>query len=147
MADLDDVRSLLAREHGLCVVTTSRADGTMQSTIVNAGAMAHPVTGEPTVALVARASARKLAHLRARPQVTIAIRTGWEWVSVEGTAEIIGPDDPSPQFDDDGIRVLLREVFQAAGGTHDDWDEYDRVMRDERRTAVFVRPTRIYSNG
>ena len=119
----------------------------MQSTIVNAGAMAHPVTGEPTVALVARASARKLAHLRARPQMTIAIRAGWEWVTVEGTAEIIGPDDPSPQFDDDGIRVLLREVFQAAGGTHDDWDEYDRVMRDERRTAVFVRPTRIYSNS
>jgi PPOX class probable F420-dependent enzyme len=147
MADLDDVRSLLAREHGLCVVTTSRADGSMQSTVVNAGVMAHPVTGEPTVALVARSSARKVAHLRARPQMTIAVRTGWEWVTVEGPAEVIGPDDPSPHFDDDGLRVLLRDVFQGAGGTHDDWDEYDRVMRDERRAAVFVHPTRIYSNG
>jgi PPOX class probable F420-dependent enzyme len=147
MADLDDVRSLLAREQGLCVVTTSRADGTMQSTVVNAGVMAHPVDGEPTVALVARASARKVAHLRTRPQITVAVRSGWEWVSVEGTAEIIGLDDPSPHFDADGIRMLLRQVFQAAGGTHDDWDEYDRVMHDERRTAVFVRPTRIYSNG
>jgi PPOX class probable F420-dependent enzyme len=147
MADLDDVRSLLTREHGLCVVTTSRADGSMQSTVVNAGVMAHPLTGEPTVALVARSSARKVAHLRARPQTTVTVRAGWEWVSVEGIAEIIGPDDPSPLFDAEGVRVLLREVFQAAGGTHDDWDEYDRVMRDERRAAVFVRPTRIYSNG
>jgi hypothetical protein len=42
--------------------------------------------------------------------------------------------------------MLLREVFQAAGGTHDDWDIYDQVMRDERRTAVLVRPTHTYSN-
>ncbi len=129
------------------MVSTSRADGSIQSSVVNAGVMAHPVTGEPTVALVARSSARKLVLLRARPQITIAVRVGWEWATVEGTAEIIGPDDPSPHFDDEGVRFLLREVFQAAGGTHDDWDEYDRVMRDDRRAAVFVRPTRIYSNG
>jgi hypothetical protein len=42
--------------------------------------------------------------------------------------------------------VLLREVFTAAGGTHDDWDTYDAVMRDERRAAVLIDPTRIYSN-
>ena len=45
------------------------------------------------------------------------------------------------------MRTLLRDVFVAAGGTHDDWDEYDRVMRDQRRTAVFVAPTRVYSTG
>ena len=70
----------------------------------------------------------------------------WKWASVEGTATLIGPDDPSPQFDADGIRRLLRDVFSAAGGTHDDWDEYDRVMAAERRTAVFIAPTRVYSN-
>ena len=40
----------------------------------------------------------------------------------------------------------LREIFTAAGGTHDDWDTYDRVMREERRTAVVVTPSRVYSN-
>lgn len=30
----------------------------------------------------------------------------------------------------------------AAGGTHEDFDEYDRVMAAERRAAVLVRPTR-----
>ena len=44
------------------------------------------------------------------------------------------------------LRLLLREVFTAAGGTHDDWDAYDRAMAEERRTAVFVRVSRIYSN-
>jgi hypothetical protein len=41
---------------------------------------------------------------------------------------------------------VVRDVFTAAGGTHDDWDTYDRVMRDERRTAVLVTPGRVYSN-
>jgi hypothetical protein len=45
------------------------------------------------------------------------------------------------------LRLLLREVFTAAGGTHDDWDEYDRVMAAQGRTLVFVTPTRVYSNG
>jgi hypothetical protein len=38
-------------------------------------------------------------------------------------------------------------VFKAAGGTHDDWDEYDRVMASERRAAVFIAAQRVYSNG
>jgi hypothetical protein len=45
------------------------------------------------------------------------------------------------------IRLLLREIFTAAGGTHDDWDTYDRVMAEERRTAVLVTPGRVYSRG
>ncbi len=41
---------------------------------------------------------------------------------------------------------LLRDVFVAATGTHDDWAEYDRVMAEERRVAVFVRADRIIGN-
>jgi hypothetical protein len=37
-------------------------------------------------------------------------------------------------------------VFTAAGGTHDDWESYDRSMAEQRRTAVLFTPTRIYSN-
>jgi hypothetical protein len=37
-------------------------------------------------------------------------------------------------------------VFVAAGGTHDDWATYDRVMAEERRAAVLVSPVRVYSN-
>ena len=44
------------------------------------------------------------------------------------------------------MRLLLREVFIACGGSHDNWDEYDRVMTEQRRTAVLITPTRVYSN-
>ena len=90
----------------------------------------------------------KLANLRARPQLAVTFRNGWQWATVEGTAELAGPDDPQPWLTDaDQLRLLLREVFTAAGGTHDDWDEYDRMMAEQRRTVVLVAPTRVYSNG
>jgi PPOX class probable F420-dependent enzyme len=146
VASLDRVRELVVREHGLAVVTTQRADGSMPASVVNAGVLDHPVTGEPVVAFVARGGTRKLANLRARPRATVVFRVGWEWVAVEGTAELVGPDDPFAGFDSGAVPKLLRDVFVAAGGTHDDWNEYDRVMTAERRTAVLVRPDRVYSN-
>lgn len=61
---------------------------------------------------------------------------------------MVGPDDAQPWLTDaDRLRMLLREVFTAAGGSHDDWDEYDRVMARERRAVVLIAPTRVYSNG
>ena len=67
---------------------------------------------------------------------------------MEGTAELAGPDDAQPWLAGaEQLRLLLREVFTAAGGTHDDWDEYDRVMAEQRRTVVLVAPSRVYSNG
>jgi hypothetical protein len=67
---------------------------------------------------------------------------------VEGRAELAGPDDAATWLDGpDQLRLLLRDVFTAAGGTHDNWDEYDRVMAHERRAVVLIAPTRVYSNG
>jgi PPOX class probable F420-dependent enzyme len=146
MTDLADFRLLLSQEHGLCVITTIRPNITMQASVVTAGVMAHPVSGIETVGFVAAGLSRKLENLRERPQVTVVARAGWQWAAVEGTADLIGPDDPTG-FDGQGVRQLLRDVFIQAGGTHDDWAEYDRVMAEQRRTAVFIVPTRIYSNG
>jgi hypothetical protein len=75
----------------------ARADATIQSSLVNAGALDHPITGEPVLAFVTYGAAK------------------------------------------------LRDIFTAAGGAHDDWDAYDRTMLEQRRTAVFVVPSRIYS--
>jgi PPOX class probable F420-dependent enzyme len=146
MADLSDFTGLISRDHGLCVFSTLRRDGSIQSTVVNAGVLAHPVTGTPVVGLVAVGGSLKLRNLRADPRATIAARAGWQWASVEGRAELIGPDDPHPDIDGDRLRTLLRDVFTAAGGDHDDWDTYDRVMAEERRTAVLVAPQRVYTN-
>jgi len=147
MTSLADFRRVAAADRYLCIVATTRADDTVQASLVNAGIIGQPNGAGEVVAFVARGGSRKLAHLRARPAVTVVARAGWEWVAVEGTAELIGPDDPGPGLDAEGLRLLLREVFSAAGGTHDDWPDYDATMQRERRAAVLVRPDRVYSNG
>lgn len=146
MADLADFAALVRGDHGLCVVSALRADGTIGSSVVNAGVLAHPVTGQQLVAFTTRGWARKLARLRARPRATIVVRAGWRWAAAEGPVQIAGPDDPLPGFEPERLPGLLRDVFTAAGGTHDDWPTYDRVMADERRAAVMIIPERAYSN-
>lgn len=146
MTDLSSFAALIPLDHGLCDISTRRADGSIHATVVSAGVMPHPLTGVPCVALVAAGGTRKLAHLRADPRCTVLARAGWRWATVEGTASIIGPDDPHPEVDADALRRLLRDVFRAAGGSHDDWDTYDRVMAEERRAAVLVTPSRTYTN-
>lgn len=144
MTTLEQVDSLAREEHGLAVISTLRADGSIQSSVVNAAVMPHPLTPERTVVGFVTYGRVKLANLRARPQLTATFRSAWRWAAVEGAAEIIGPDDPRPDVDAERLRVLLREVFQAAGGSHEDWTEYDRVMREQRRAAVFLTPARSY---
>ena len=146
VANIEDFRKLVAGDHGLVVVSVTRGDGTISSSVVNAGVLPHPVTGESVVGMVVRGGTRKLANWRARPYANVVIRSGWQWAAAEGRVDLIGPDDPVPDFDADRLRLLLREIFTAAGGTHDDFDTYDRVMREERRTAVFVHPDRVYAN-
>jgi PPOX class probable F420-dependent enzyme len=146
MTDLASFAELVPLDHGLSVVVTLRADHTPHTTVVNAGVLPHPLTGTGTVGFVGVGGSRKLAHLRADPTIVVVVRAGWRWTAVEGSAQLIGPDDPHPDVDGDKLRLMLRDIFTAAGGTHDDWDTYDRVMREERRTAVLVSPTRVYSN-
>jgi PPOX class probable F420-dependent enzyme len=142
---LDEIVELAQREQFLAVVATLRADSTIQSSLVNAGVVKHPITGQPSVAFVTYGAA-KLRNLRARPQVTITFHSGWSWGTVEGRAQLIGPDDPHPDIDADRMRLLLREVFVGAGGRHNDWGTYDRTMVEQGRVAVFVEPSRVYSN-
>jgi PPOX class probable F420-dependent enzyme len=145
--DLELVRRLAAADHGLAVVATTRADGSVQASVVNAGVLDDPVTNRPVIGLVAGGSTLKLRLLRRTGRATVVFRAGWEWVAVEGSVRLIGPDDLPDGFSVEGVPQLLRDVFTAAGGTHEDWDEYDRVMAAERRTAVLVEPTRVTSNG
>jgi PPOX class probable F420-dependent enzyme len=144
--DLEPVRRMVAKENGLAGVTVVRADGTPHSSLVNAGVLDHPSTGRPVVGYVTYGPV-KLRNLRERPATSLLWRSGWQWVGVEGSSELIGPDDPADGIDAEALRLLLRAVFTGAGGTHDDWDTFDRVMREERRTAVLLAPTRVYGNG
>jgi PPOX class probable F420-dependent enzyme len=146
VTELSTFAELVSLDHGLCVLSTLHGDGSIQASVVNAGVLHHPLNGESVVGLVAAGGSRKLHNLRADHRTTIVARAGWRWAAVEADAEIIGPDDPNPDLDGDALRLLLRNIFQAAGGTHDDWATYDRVMAAERRAAVLLAPRRSYTN-
>lgn len=145
MTTLSEAAEIGSRGGYLAVISTVRADATIQTSLVSTGVLADPLSGSVVVAFVTNGKA-KLANLRVRPQITVTFRAGYQWAAVEGRAAIIGPDDPVPGVDDEQLRLLRRDVFTAAGGTHENWDEYDRVMAAERRAVVFVTPTRVYGN-
>lgn len=137
---MEAVRHYASSEIGLCVVAFVRDDGTAHASVVNAGPLAHPVSGEEVVGFVVRSDAVKVGLARRRGRGSLTFRREWRWVGIEGPCDIIGPDEPVAGVD---LPALLRAVFQGAGGSHDDWDEFDRVMADERRAAILVHPERI----
>lgn len=142
---LERLVELGAPERYLGVLVTQYPDGRPQVAVVNFGLVDHPTTGETCVALVARRGA-KLANLRRTPTATLVVRAGWEWIAVTGPVTLAGPDDPHTDVDSHALRLLLREIFHAAGGQHDDLDRYDEVMAAERRTAVLITPQRFLTN-
>ena len=117
------------------MVATTRADGSVHASVVNAGVLDDPLR----VGFVVRGNARKLVLFRRSGRACVVFRSGWEWAAVEGPVQIIGPDGPE-------VAQLIRDVFVAAGGSHDNWMEFDRVMADEHRTVVLVEPARVTSN-
>ena len=145
VVDLERARELGARESGLAVAVTLRADGSPRASVVNAGVLDHPATGEPTIGFVSRGQARKLVDIRERRHVTVVFRSGWEWVAVEGDAELAGPHDPAEWLEDGELPRLLRTVYAAAvGGSPGDWAELDESMALEGHTAVIVAVARVY---
>lgn len=143
--ELDYVRELIERESGLAVAVVYRRDGSAMTSVVNAGVLDHPTTDEPVVGFVVRGHAKKLQHLRRDPRATIVIRVGWEWVAVDGTVELAGPNDPLVGLASESIPRLLRSIYAAAvGGTGDDWAALDGEMAAEGHTAALLRPSRIY---
>jgi hypothetical protein len=143
--DIESFRNLVGGDHGLAVISVATPDGGVHASVANAGVLDPAGRGGPVVGVVVAGSSKKLRLLRDHPRAAATLRAGWQWSSVEGPVELIGPNDPHPDYDADQIRLLLRDIFTAAGGTHEDWDTYDRVMAEEGRTAVLITPKRIYS--
>ena len=146
MSNIEDVRKFLSSETGLATVSTVQKDGRVLSSVVNCGVINHPTTGASCVAFVSAAHAARLNHIRRGSEMTVAIRRDWSWRSVTGPTDLLGPENLSEEFNSEDLRLLLRKVFESAGGTHEDWEEYDRVMSEEKRVVVLVAPDRILGN-
>ena len=148
VATVDDIQKLVALDHGLASLSTLRRDGSVQSTVVNAGVIDHPVTGEPVAAFVGRPATRKIAHLRANPTATLLWRAGLGLGRRRGHGGARRPRRPARRASTPTTSpaCCARSTPRPAAGEHDDWAEYDRVMAAERRMAVLLTPSRIYVN-
>src|SRR6201993_1192915 len=92
MTTLSDAVALAAPDNGLAVISTVRADATVQASLVNVGLLPHPATGEPALGFTTYGKV-KLANLRARPQLAVTFRSGWQWGTVAGRAGLAGPGE------------------------------------------------------
>jgi PPOX class probable F420-dependent enzyme len=144
--DPDAVQKVVDATH-LAVLATTRADGRVHASLVSAGLIDDPVSGDRSIGAVVAGGARKLEHLRRSGRAAAVFTQGYRWVSVEGPVRIVGPDDTVDGFPAAELPALLRRVFVAAGGSHDDWDAYDRAMAEERRAAVFIQAERTTGNA
>jgi hypothetical protein len=144
MRDLDAVRSLAKAADFMAVMAVAGADGRVHASLVKAGVLEDPETGAPAVGVVVAGTTRKLSLLRLTGRASLTFTHGFQWVSVEGPAHLVGPADPPGA----GVSVpaTLRAVFVAAGGSHGDWEAFDQVMAAEHRCAVLLAPERILAN-
>jgi PPOX class probable F420-dependent enzyme len=72
----------------------------------------------------------KVKHLRRDPRVSLLVMNDGfygEWVSVEGTAEIV--ELPAAM-------ELLVDYYRRASGEHPDWDDYRAAMERDQRVVV-----------
>src|SRR6266508_4483752 len=57
-------------------------------------------------------------------------------VAVEDPVRLVGPHDLPEAVGHGSPAAVVRDVLSAAGATHEDRAEYDRVMAAEHRTVV-----------
>ena len=122
------------------VLTTFRRDGAAQMSIITCGPY------RDGVAFTTTADRAKLLNLQRDPRCSLlgSNENWWGFVVVEGRAQIISAGNTGAEE----YRDALRDVYRtAAGEEHSNWEEYDKAMRDDRRSAVIVLPARIYGTS
>ena len=135
--DFERIRPFLEKNHR-GVVTTRRASGATQASIVVCGAY----QGNAAFVAVYGRSA-KVRNLRRDPNCSVlAVTDDWRsFATIEGQASLFDASNT----DAEELRVLLREVYRVCGDKdHPDWDEYDQAMVDQQAVVALVKPERVY---
>jgi PPOX class probable F420-dependent enzyme len=134
-------RSLLglAARRDLGVLATIKRDGRPQMSNVNF--FFNPDTLQAKVSVVDGRA--KVANVRREPRVSMLVASddGWSYAVLEGTVELsavaAAPDDATVDE--------LVEVYRCIRGEeHPDWEEYRRVMVDDRRLVLRLAVERVY---
>jgi len=109
------------------ILTTFRADGSLQSSPVTGG-----VDAEGRVVIASYPQRAKSANIRKTGRASVVVISdefNGPYVQLDGDAEVIdGPDAVEP----------LVDYYRAIAGEHPDWEEYRRAMRDQNKCLLRV---------
>jgi PPOX class probable F420-dependent enzyme len=130
-ADAVDLAELLVfvRPRHHMVLTTFRADGSLQSSPVTGGVDQH---GRLVIASYPQRA--KSANIRRSGRASVVVLSdefNGPYVQIDGPAEVIGlPDAVEP----------LVDYFRAVAGEHSDWAEYREAMVKQGKCLIRVTP-------
>lgn len=113
------------------VLTTFRADGSLQSSPVSGG-----IDGQGRVVIASYPGRAKSVNIRRTPQASVVVLSdefNGAYVQLDGDAEVIdGPDAVEP----------LVDYYRVIAGEHPDWQDYRRAMVDRGKCLIRVTPRR-----
>ena len=130
-----ELAAFLENNHN-AVLTTFRANGAAQMSIVTAGLLKDGAVFSTTEEMA------KLKNLKRDPRCSLLISAqNWsQYVVLEGTAKLYTMKNTK----DEELSFILREVYRSASGNeHPNWDDYDVAMKTDRRVAVSIAPDNI----
>ncbi|KUI31489.1 PPOX class F420-dependent oxidoreductase [Mycobacterium sp. GA-2829] len=128
--DRDDLLEFVRSRHKM-VLTTFRADGTLQSSPVTGG-----VDESGRIVIASYPQRAKTANIRRAGRASVTVLSdefNGPYVQVDGDAEVVG----LPEAVD-----ALVDYYRAIAGEHPDWDEYRRAMVDQGKCLIRLTPTR-----
>src|SRR5215470_6043439 len=123
--DIDEAIKFLSQHHR-GVLATRKKDGGLQMSPV-----APAFVKKKRVIITSRETAYKIKNLRRDARASLCVFTdafhGLGWVQIDGRAEILSlPEAMEP----------LVDWHRRVKGEHRDWDEYRRVMVQQRRVLL-----------
>jgi PPOX class probable F420-dependent enzyme len=113
------------------VLTTFRADGSLQSSPVTGG-----VDQRGRLVVASYPQRAKSANIRRTPKASVVVLSdefNGAYVQIDGDAEVI--DVP------EAVELLV-DYYRAIAGEHPDWDDYRSAMLTQRKCLIRVTPQR-----
>jgi PPOX class probable F420-dependent enzyme len=127
---LDQLLEFIRPRHRM-VLTTFRADGSLQTSPVTGG-----VDDQGRIVIASYPQRAKAVNIGRTPRASVTVLSdefNGPYVQVDGDAERIDlPDAVEP----------LVDYFRAVAGEHPDWDEYRQAMVDQRKCLLRITPRR-----
>ena len=113
------------------VLTTFRADGSLQSSPVTGG-----VDGQGRVVIASYPQRAKSVNIRRNAKASVIVLSdefNGAYVQLDGDAEVI----VAPEAVE-----LLVDYYRVVAGEHPDWQDYRRAMLDQGKCLIRVTPRR-----